>query len=109
MEQLDNNKKICLTEHTICKVEEIHKMSVECNRHKNISHSQILLDMMRHHIEEIEELLKDNNSHYLIETGDLIVLCMELLLDNNVDLNDILNTCFQRFKKKLSNLTNQQG
>ncbi len=105
----DNNKKIYLTEHTICKLQQIHKMSVERNKDKNISHTQILFNMMRHHIKEIGELLKDNNSHSFIETGDLIVLCMELLLDNNQDLNDILNICFQRFKKKLSYCTNQQG
>jgi NTP pyrophosphatase (non-canonical NTP hydrolase) len=62
---------------------------------------QTFIDFIKHHAIEIEELFKAKNSHYAIETGDLIILCLEFLKYNNKDPNEILEKCYKRFENKL--------
>jgi len=61
-----------------------------------------LLELMAHHIEEIRDLWREGDRHALIETGDLAVLCFELLLEYRVSPDRIMRECFGRYEKKLS-------
>lgn len=44
------------------------------------------------------------DAHYLVETGDLIILCLEILIENNQSPDRILSRCYDRYKKKLTTL-----
>jgi formyltetrahydrofolate synthetase len=59
---------------------------------------------MRAHIEEIEELCAAGDQHALTETGDLIVLCLELIIEHGNDMDVIMDKCFGRYDKKLRSL-----
>ena len=91
---------ITLQEKFIDKLKEITELSNKIN--KNDTHK--ILDMMKEHVEEIEELYNDKNEHWTIETADLIVLCYELLLLENKDIDDVFNRCLPRFDAKLKGL-----
>ena len=54
--------------------------------------------------EEIEKLADKKDPHYLIETGDLLILCFELLLEAGVDIDEVVLKCFERYEKKLGEL-----
>lgn len=82
------------------KIKEIAELSNRIN--KNDSHK--ILEMMKEHVEEIEGLYSDKNEHWAIETADLIVLCYELLLLENKDIDDVFSRCLPRFDVKLKRL-----
>ena len=75
------------------KVMEIAELSSKINKNDK----QKILEMMKAHIEEIEERYYNNDDHWAIETADLIVLCYELLLLENKDIDDVFNRCLPRF------------
>lgn len=60
--------------------------------------------MMKEHVYEIQELYKEKNEHWAIETADLIVLCYELLLMENKDIDEVFEKCLPRFDIKLKGL-----
>ena len=60
-----------------------------------------LLELMCKHIEEIEQLKAKGDKHYVVETGDLIILCFEMLLENQASIDETLETCFKRYEDKL--------
>ena len=82
------------------KIKEITELSNKIN--KNDNHK--ILEMMKAHVEEIEELYNDKNEHWAIETADLIVLCYELLLLENNDIDNVFSRCLPRFDVKLKRL-----
>ena len=82
------------------KIQEITELSSNVNK----NHEEKLLEMMKDHVEEIEELYKEKNEHWAIETADLAVLCLELLLTENKDIDDVFTECLPRFDKKLTQL-----
>ncbi|EMR73058.1 hypothetical protein MBGDN05_00770 [Thermoplasmatales archaeon SCGC AB-539-N05] len=82
------------------KLREITELSNKINKNDN----RKILEMMKEHVEEIEELFNDKNEHWAIETADLIVLCYELLLLENKDIDDVFNRCLPRFDVKLKRL-----
>ncbi len=86
------------------RVQAIHVLSRKINGTDRDTHVQKLLEMMTHHTEEIPPLVSRNDPHALIETGDLIVLCLELLMEKGADPDQILDTACARFEKKLSEL-----
>ena len=63
-----------------------------------------ILKMIKNHALEIEELYKEKNDHWAIETADLIVLCYEMLLLENKDIDDVFTQCLPRFDIKLKEL-----
>ncbi|MCD4781518.1 MAG: hypothetical protein K8S27_13370 [Candidatus Omnitrophica bacterium] len=85
----------------------IHKLSLEYNKTVQVGHQERLLDLMRHHVDEIQELLSREDKHGLVETGDLLILCFELLLEHDASIDDILRQCFDRYKKKLTSLMDE--
>jgi len=82
------------------KLKEITELSNKINKNDN----RKILEMMKEHVEEIEELYTNKDEHWAIETADLIVLCYELLLLENKDIDDVFNRCLPRFDIKLKRL-----
>jgi len=82
------------------KLREIAELSSRINKDDNCK----ILEMMKAHVGEIEELYSDKNEHWTIETADLIVLCYELLIMENKDIDDVFNRCLPRFDVKLKRL-----
>ncbi len=89
------------------RIRQIHRLSQEYNRLNGTPHDQRLLDMVRHHAEEIRDLHRQKDPHYLTETGDLIVLCCELLLEGRAPVDQTLLRCLERFEQKLTELIRQ--
>ena len=79
------------------KLHEITELSNKINKNDN----RKILNMMKEHIIEIEERYNNNDKHWTIETADLIVLCYELLLLENYDIDDMFERCLPRFDVKL--------
>ncbi|MFO7872812.1 MAG: hypothetical protein R6U26_04245 [Candidatus Undinarchaeales archaeon] len=67
-----------------------------------------ILQLMKEHSEEIEELYEENNEHWKIETADLIILCYQLLILENKDIKKVFEECFPRYDKKLRNLLKEK-
>ena len=74
----------------------------------NPANTQKILEMMREHVDEIAILHAHSNQHWAIETADLIVLCYELLLDGQQNIDDVCTRCLPRFEKKLRHLAVQE-
>ena len=91
---------ITLQEKFIDKLKEITELSNKINKND----TRKILDLMKEHVEEIEELYNDKNEHWTIETADLIILCYELLIMENKDIDDVFNRCLPRFDVKLKRL-----
>ncbi len=88
-----------LTEESKIKLKEILDLNNKLN-----TDSEKIIEMIRHHAEEIKELYKNKNKHFSIETGDMIVLCLELLIKEGHSADDIMEKCFGRFDNKLKGL-----
>jgi len=86
------------------RIEDIHKLSKLLNKKLRKHHKVRLLELMKEHVKEIEGLFRNGNKHYLTETGDLIILCFEMLLENKQSINETLLKCFKRYEKKLPKL-----
>jgi hypothetical protein len=82
------------------KLLEITELSSKINKNDK----QKILDMIKTHIEEIEERYNKKDDHWEIETADLIVLCYELLLMEKKDIEDVFDRCLPRFDVKLKRL-----
>lgn len=89
------------TKKAINKLSAISDKSRELNVKSEKKHNAILLDFIREHADEVSRLYLKGDKHFLVETGDLIVLCLELLIENGKDPDEILNLCFKRFNRKL--------
>ena len=66
---------------TVCaefkdKLVKITELSSKINKNDN----RKILEMMKEHVEEIEERYNNKDERWTIETADLILLCYELLL-----------------------------
>ena len=90
-----------LSEAVLFRLKTIHKLSQDYNRKLKKNHRKRLMTLMKEHVDEIDELCQEDNPHYLTETGDLIILCMELLLEEGISIDTILEKCFSRYEKKL--------
>ena len=87
------------------KLKEITELSKKINNNEK----QKIMGMMKDHVYEIRELYNDNNDHWEIETADLIVLCYELLLMENKNIDDVFSRCLPRFDVKLKGLLNNES
>ncbi len=97
-------KKRAFCRSALERIKKIHRLSRSYNRKVRVSHDRRLLDLMSHHAGEIRELYRDRNKHYLIETGDLLVLCCEILLEGRASIDATVLKCFERYEKKLTAL-----
>ena len=82
------------------KLTEITELSYKINKGNKLK----IIEMMKEHVEEIQDLYNKNNDHWAIETADLIVLCYELLLLEELDIDDVFDRCIPRFDVKLKGL-----
>ena len=87
------------------KLMEITELSSRINKNDN----RKILEMMKAHIEEIEERYINNDEHWTIETADLIILCYELLIMENKDIEDVFSRCLPRFDVKLKGLLKNES
>lgn len=86
------------------RIKKIHQLSTRVNGGSGARHQQRLLELMRDHVAEIQDLVTAQNDHYLVETGDLLILCFELLLEGQADIDAVIEKCFGRYERKLSQL-----
>jgi len=93
-----------LPNNIVQRIKDIHALSKTYNDSLGNNHTSRLLELIKEHSEEIETLFRQNNAHFLTETGDLIMLCFEVLLENNVPIDDMLLKCFKRYETKLPKL-----
>lgn len=95
--------KNSLTKFALRELKTIHDYSKKYNKLKGKNHARILLQLMEDHIDEISQRHKNMDSHYLIETGDLLILCFELLKEARRSPDVILSMCYKRYHKKFDN------
>ena len=100
--------KKSLTVHANKEIKAIHGNSRRLNRLLNKNHARALLDMMQEHVDEINGRHGKGDRHYLIETGDLIVLGLELIKEAKRSPDAVFLKCYPRFHKKLSQLIKDQ-
>lgn len=86
-------------------IKAIHKLSNGYNKLRKNKHLQVLLDLIKEHAEEISELYENKNRHFITETGDLLILCLELIKESKSDPDIVMNRCYQRYYRKLLQLT----
>ncbi len=87
-----------LTDDFLNEVRTITELSIKKNKDK-----KIILDFIKKHAEEIEHLYESKDEHWAVETADLVVLCLELMLMEDRDLDKTFKKCLPRFYKKLHN------
>ena len=92
-----------ITEHAWEKIKEVHALSAEYNG-RGRPHTEVLLELVKEHADEIEELYKAGDDHFAVEVGDLLMLCHELLLEAGKDADQIMEKCYGRYKNKLKEL-----
>ena len=90
-------------------IEKIHKKSKRYNKLIKKRHSDVLLELMEKHISEICILHKEKDDHYIVETGDLFILCLELIKEAGKSLDAFFTTSIARYHKKLSSLMKTQN
>jgi len=93
-----------LNKKSLERIKNIHKLSKLYNRKLKNNHKLRILELMKEHIAEIRRLYKKKNKHYLIESGDLTILCFEFLLENKMSIDEILLKCLERYESKLPRL-----
>ena len=97
-----------LHKNALRQIQKIHKLSQRLNGKAKSLHEKKLLSLMREHIDEIGSLYKSKRSHYLVEVGDLIILCFEILIENKRSIDDTINLCIKRYNKKITELLRKQ-
>jgi len=96
--------KKSITQFSQKELQVIFRYSKRLNQFSGKKHAQELLGMMAGHVQEIRELYQARDAHYLTETGDLLILCFELLKEAKASPDSVLNNCYQRYRKKLPRL-----
>jgi len=96
-----------LTSQARQRLRQIHALSARLNALEGRPHRQRLMELVRHHVREIDELAQRQDPHHIVETGDLLILCFELLLESGADIDEVTRVCFERYDKKLTGLIQQ--
>lgn len=87
-----------ITDEFLASLENITSLSEKVNGNDK----KKIFEMIKDHSIEIQELYTKQNSHWAVETADLIVLCFELLVSEDIDINKKFEMCLPRFYKKLN-------
>lgn len=93
-----------LSQEALRRVKHIHQLSSQYNSRQGKPHTDRLLELMDKHVREIRELVVNHDPHGLVENGDLLILCLELLIEQGQDSNDIFERCCLRYEQKLEKL-----
>jgi hypothetical protein len=92
-----------VTEYAKEKIRRVHALSEEYNG-KDRPHTEVLLELVKKHAEEIEELYNQGDEQFGVEVGDLLILCHELLLEHGKDPDQVMDLCYGRYMNKLAEL-----
>lgn len=84
-------------------IKRIHALSSEYNG-RGGKHAEKLLSLVREHAREITSLHASGDGHFVTETGDLLILCLELILDKGEDPDAVIELCYSRYHSKLKGL-----
>lgn len=99
-----------LTKFANKELRDIHNYSKRYNNLVRKNHSVVLLKLMKEHIKEIGSRYKKQDRHYITETGDLLILCFELLKEARVSPDSVLQRCYKRYRNKIPKLiSNERG
>lgn len=90
------------------RIKKIHKTSQEYNAKLGKDHQERLFELMEEHVAEIKELADKGDKHFLVETGDLAMLCFELMLEHDASIDEILLKCCGRYERKLAELISEK-
>ncbi|NQT33207.1 MAG: hypothetical protein HQ594_06020 [Candidatus Omnitrophica bacterium] len=93
------------TEYLEKNISEIHELSARYNG-KDRKHAEVLLELVKKHVKELEELYREKDEHFSVEAGDLMVLCLEMIREQGKDPDKVMNLCYGRYKNKLAKLIN---
>lgn len=88
----------CLSD---CFLQHLNNITKLSNQKNDGNHSFKLLEMISSHSEEIKELYSVKNPHFAIETADLFILCLELLIQEGYDVDTTISQALPRFYNKL--------
>ncbi|MFH1878925.1 MAG: hypothetical protein ABH883_08970 [Candidatus Omnitrophota bacterium] len=94
-----------ITEYAKNNIKEIHGLSARYNGYGR-DHTEVLLGLVGKHACEINGLYRNGDDHFSVEVGDLLVLCYELLLEQKKDPDEIMEICYSRYKRKITELMN---
>ena len=95
-----------LTKFAKNEIRTIHNYSATYNKNSKKEHSKILLKLMSEHVDEIAHRHNKKDRHYITETGDLIILCLELIREARASADTVLAKCYKRYHEKFSQLLN---
>lgn len=98
-----------VSDQAVRQLDEIHQLSRVVNAAHAQGHARVLLDFIAEHATEIRQLYERHDPHYLVETGDLMILCAEVLHEAGESCDAILEQCFERFRAKLNQVRAQQN
>lgn len=84
------------------RIKKVHQLSRVYNGPSKKKHLKKLLSLVREHAREITLLHKKKDQHYLVETGDLLILCLEILLEAGASIDAMTLRCCKRYEKKLT-------
>lgn len=96
-----------LTKNALARLKHIHHLSKQYNGSSKEKHLQKLLALSEKHIDEILILRRKKDPHYIVETGDLLILCLEILIENKRDVHAVIEQCFSRYENKLKQLIDE--
>ena len=91
-----------LTKEAATRLRKIHRLSKRYNGPSQKTHLEKLLSLAQKHVDEISMLQKKGDAHYLVEVGDLLILCLEILLENKKNVDAVAGQCFDRYERKLN-------
>ncbi|MDD3089166.1 MAG: hypothetical protein PHT95_04395 [Candidatus Omnitrophica bacterium] len=95
------------TEYSRERIKRIHGLSSEYNG-RGGKHTEKLLFLVREHAREITSLHAVRDGHFITETGDLLVLCLELILEEGADPDAVIELCYGRYHSKLKGLIDRR-
>ncbi len=96
-----------ITNEAVESINKIIEISFELNNGKK-ERTSFVLESIKHHSDEINQLFSAKDPHWAVETGDLMIHCMEILLMYGFDLNEMFDKCSNRFENKISKLLREK-
>jgi hypothetical protein len=97
-----------VTKNALVRLKTIHQLSTKYNGPSRNKHLQRPLALTKKHANEISLLYRKKDPHYLVETGDLLILCFEILIENKCDVHTVAKLCFDRYENKLKKLIDKR-
>ncbi len=95
------SEKRSLTEFAEEEIRVIHSLSKKYNSSNKKDHSKALLALMGKHMIEIKKLFENRDPHFVVETGDLVILCLELIKEAGKSPDAVMAKCYKRYRQKL--------